>query len=536
MDINPIPNPAPQEPLSPTLQPTPPVSNFSSPVSPSITPAPINPAITPTPSPAMPTPPPTGIIVDGSFMPESTNAPAFQPQMSDPSMASTGVAGSKTRLPKAILIAVTAVTVLGFSSAAAYFGVVVPNQPANQLKKALLNTVQEKQASFKGTITADAAEDGLAGKVDMDGKYNSDKKAAALTTAITVSGVKLNVETRYVDNSIYLKTSDLNTIATLAAGFSPETGDLIKSVSGTISNKWIEIDSTLLNQAGASCVLDSKWTFTDKDIDLLTNQYQKHQFVTIKGTSSEAVNGLAATKFNLAIDNKQASQYADGLNDLSMLKSLQKCAAGKDLSNQTADSVSSGTTDLTIWVDKATKHVAQIGYDTPSQQAAKDGTKSSFRMSFDYKPVSIDKPANATPVMDVFAKLQTQLGSSGLDLTSLFTGVNGKAEDNTRQANIGALQTQLEVFYQNNGYYPSLADMNNATWLKANMKELDPAILQDPVGSSSPLAGAPAPNVYAYQPADAAGKSCEADHTTCAAYKLTATLTDGTAYVKENLD
>lgn len=429
MDTNSNPAPAPQEPLSNVPQPSPAAPPPSTPLTPPAPSAPI-PPVPPVPqaAPAAPTPatiqpnvaPGTVVTGDGGLAPANGAAPgaAFQPTM-NPIPANGAPGPSKRRFPKAALISVGVIVALLGASAAAYVGVVVPNQPANQLKTALVNTVKEKQESFKGTLSADQTDGSFAMKLDMDGKYNADKKAADMNTVVTVSGVKLTVDVRFIDGSIYLKTSDLNTIAALASTYSPEAGTLVKTVSSTVSNKWIEVDSTLLNQAGASCVLDSSWTFTDADVDLLTNQYKDNQFATIKSTSSDTVNGASATKFNITVDNKKADKYFNGLKDLSMIKALQKCSAGKELSDQTTDTATDGTTDLTIWVDKATKHVAQIGYETTAADAAKDGTKANLKMSFDYKPVTIDKPADATPVMDIFAQLQTQLGSSGLDLTSL---------------------------------------------------------------------------------------------------------------------
>ncbi len=111
-----------------------------------------------------------------------------------------------------------------------------------------------------------------------------------------------------------------------------------------------------------------------------------------------------------------------------------------------------------------------------------------------------------------------------------------------RISDINALQTQLEAFFSQNGYYPSLTDMNSATWLSTNMKSLDPNTLADPSNSSGnkQFAAEPVANQYAYQVTDASGNSCESKDTACAKYTLTATY-EGTVngahtFVKQNLD
>ncbi len=118
-----------------------------------------------------------------------------------------------------------------------------------------------------------------------------------------------------------------------------------------------------------------------------------------------------------------------------------------------------------------------------------------------------------------------------------YAGIQAKARNSKRVTDIQNIQTNLEAYFQTAGNYPSLANMNSSTWLNTNMKNLDTASLQDPLGSSTSLASAPAAKTYAYQPLNASGTSCEADATTCVSYSLTATRESGAGnYVKANLD
>lgn len=103
------------------------------------------------------------------------------------------------------------------------------------------------------------------------------------------------------------------------------------------------------------------------------------------------------------------------------------------------------------------------------------------------------------------------------------------ARDTKRRTDVQSIQTQLEAYFQNFGYYPSLADLNDPGWRAANMKTLDYGALADPSSSCDPqttgcLVAAPAAKAYAYAVTDADGKSCETDATKCAKYTLTATL------------
>lgn len=134
------------------------------------------------------------------------------------------------------------------------------------------------------------------------------------------------------------------------------------------------------------------------------------------------------------------------------------------------------------------------------------------------------------------------IGILALLVITTYSGIQAKARNSKRQTDIASIQTQLEAFFSQNGYYPSRTDMNSTTWLTTNMKSLDQNALIDPSNptQSKTLIAAPAAKSYAYAVTDSSGNSCEADDTTCAEYTLTATY-EGTVngqstYVKKNLD
>lgn len=134
------------------------------------------------------------------------------------------------------------------------------------------------------------------------------------------------------------------------------------------------------------------------------------------------------------------------------------------------------------------------------------------------------------------------IGILALLVVTTYSGIQQKARNSKRSADVAAIQTQLEAFFQQSGYYPSLTDMNTASWLSTNLKSLDTAALKDPSNpnNSTQLVAVAAPKSYAYVVTDASGNSCEATDTNCAKYTLTATY-EGTVngsgvVVKNNLD
>jgi len=126
-----------------------------------------------------------------------------------------------------------------------------------------------------------------------------------------------------------------------------------------------------------------------------------------------------------------------------------------------------------------------------------------------------------------------------------FTGIQQRARNTERETDIKAIHGQVEAYYAENGVYPTLANLNTATWRTSNMKGLDGEALKDPKGSgtgtatsdSAPyqLASAAAANVYAYvvTPSGCDNTSTGGD---CTGYTLTATKEGGGTYVKTALN
>lgn len=80
-----------------------------------------------------------------------------------------------------------------------------------------------------------------------------------------------------------------------------------------------------------------------------------------------------------------------------------------------------------------------------------------------------------------------------------FTGIQQKARDSKRKTDVGAVQAALESYYSSNNTYPTLAHLQDSTWLKDNLKGFDPSALQDPKGAAGSTVGATASSTqYGY--------------------------------------
>jgi len=153
--------------------------------------------------------------------------------------------------------------------------------------------------------------------------------------------------------------------------------------------------------------------------------------------------------------------------------------------------------------------------------------------------VSIQKKQSGFTIVELLIVIVVIGILAGLVITT-FSGIQQKARDTERETDIKALHGQIEAFWAQKGYYPSLTDMNTAAFVTANLKGLDAGAFKDPKGANGTLVAAPAASAYAYAVVNTGGTSCEADDTTCSKYTLTATL-EGTlngsgTFVKDSLN
>lgn len=111
-----------------------------------------------------------------------------------------------------------------------------------------------------------------------------------------------------------------------------------------------------------------------------------------------------------------------------------------------------------------------------------------------------------------------------------FTGVQKKGRDADRKSDVNAIYSQVEVYFAQEGKYPSLTQLNDSTFRTANLKGLQDDALTDPKGSAATLVGTPAANSYAY-----AVTPSGCDNGTggdCTGFTLTATLESGGTFAK----
>ena len=119
-----------------------------------------------------------------------------------------------------------------------------------------------------------------------------------------------------------------------------------------------------------------------------------------------------------------------------------------------------------------------------------------------------------------------------------FQGVQARARDTERRTDVNAMATQLEVYYNDEGGYPTLAELQDDAaggFVETNLKGMDKEATKDPNGNE--VDGDGGTSSYDYVPAPAACTGATGA-TPCTSFTLEADLERSTPdpYVKNSLN
>jgi|GEM_PF-2370658 hypothetical protein len=104
--------------------------------------------------------------------------------------------------------------------------------------------------------------------------------------------------------------------------------------------------------------------------------------------------------------------------------------------------------------------------------------------------------------------------------------------DNQRRDNIDAIHGALQAYSAEKGVYPDLTNLNSDSFRQAAFTDLEPTDFKDPDDTDSRviITRTPQRGVYAYEPVDANGYTCEPVDRSCLGYSVSAILSDGEVY------
>lgn len=322
---------------------------------------------------------------------------------------------------KLALVLAVAVVVLGGGSAAAYYAVVVPNKPQNALKTSVQNLTKQEAFTAKGKV--EISSDGTVMTANMNMLHiDTSKKVMIADMELTVSGVKIPVEVRFIDDNAYVKLGDLTTIKSLLNSYGGDMGSLVEDVDKKVSNQWVEIDKTLLNSASSSatqakCTPEEVAMRTRAALNEAVTTGVDSEVYTIQKTSSDTVDGAKVRKLELAVDKSKLASLATKVKDLPAAKELEKC---NDMSTEEATTTNDVTnlSTFNVWID-GSKHIKRVELKL-SSTADSTTTAMGVDMTMVKDAPNVEKPADAKPFMQLVGELsKLYKDATGADITSL---------------------------------------------------------------------------------------------------------------------
>lgn len=344
-----------------------------------------------------------------------------EPVITNPVPPQTTPTNTKKKLGLATII-IGLLVVLGGGSAAAYYGVVVPNQPQNVIKAASKKLIKSNQQtmSTKGKLTVDMNGDSSPLKnvtVNFTTGSDASKKSFFINLDTSVSGVKIPVEIRALDQNIYFKFGNLNSLKSMAVLSEPSMAPTVELVSSKLSNQWVEVDESFLKQANMGCTF-SVSSLSDSDVDQIIKVYSNNQFTKVVNKRPEKIDGRDTTRYELKLDNQKTKAFASQIKNVPAIKKLNECSNNAS-NNKPAYNIDDASnlfldgTDfiITVWIDKS-KTYRQIQIDAKDKDSK---TSTSLIITPTNEVVNILKPDGAKPLTEVMGDLSALLGgASGL--------------------------------------------------------------------------------------------------------------------------
>lgn len=356
--------------------------------------------------------------------PSTPNMPASADPASAPSSTSAPVTGMTPGSKKKAWIIgaiIAGVILLVGGVAAAYFGYYLPNKPENVMKSALANTfsndkVQSVHFSGAFDVSGEASEQNLS--FTYTGKSNN-------TGALELSGemdavlAKVTLDIRSLDGkTFYLKVGGLSGLSDLLAlSGSSELAPVYGPVLTAIDDQWIEVSESLIEQFAGTQPFQ---TLSDEDLKKLAQAYDQYPFLIVKEElPDEQIKGVDSFHYQVVVDKTLLKGFLQTVKDAN-ISSLPLDSEQLTYINEGIDGTDFSKYPFDLWIAKDTKLINQIVF-----KVSEEGATGEFRFTVDSynTPVTVEKPEDAKPIMEIITELNSALTGTPAGANSLLKGL-----------------------------------------------------------------------------------------------------------------
>jgi hypothetical protein len=401
-------------------------------------------------------------------------------------VGATGSAPKKKGFKKLGVVPLVAIIAVLFMSAgaAAYLGVIRPNNPDNLWNTALSNTAKgmekvseyqknmadSKGAKFSGSFNLSAEDVAIDGS--FEGKtYESDSEIKADIGAL---GSRLNFEllTSTPENAnnpdIYFRIKGLEGLSSIIGATDPS----IQSTVNTINNQWYVIDHTLLDQASTEATgSELSSTLTQEEINKIsdavlqaTNEYvlssdpNKAVINKTQNVGWEEKDGREMYHYKVTLNKENFKAYLNSnkerLKQLN-IKSLEGSDELFDELVKSVDEIKEEEANADVWVDKDTKLMRVIRFSDKNNQETYAEFSINYNGEGDVLPLGVkfvSSEEGSKGELSGNLSLDTKNNTATADLSfkddkSTSAKFELKAEPNNEELNT-AVPTDAKSFYE----------------------------------------------------------------------------------------
>lgn len=308
---------------------------------------------------------------------------------------------------------VAAVLLLG-ASVGAYYGIFLPNNPKKITADALTNTVNPEKfqsSRFEGEVSFQGGEISEAiSSVSFEGGIDTNSQATDLKITANTAVTKVNLDIRTTDGkSAYVRLSGLNGLDQLLAAAAGDSvqGAMVAQFApllAEINDKWFELDSSLLGQAGGNISTGEK--LSGDDAKRLGEIYKKHNFINVsKRLGDESIHGTPSYHIEAKVNKEELKAFLSEVKSAN-IKAVQ--LEQKDIDE--LDRVNFDKYPFDIWVSKKSRFITQLATSFEEQDTT---YKLRIAMKDINQPITVEKPAGARSVLELLGGLYSQQDASG---------------------------------------------------------------------------------------------------------------------------
>ncbi|HET8884189.1 MAG TPA: hypothetical protein VFM68_01830 [Candidatus Saccharimonadales bacterium] len=295
--------------------------------------------------------------------------------------------------------------------------------PNKVVSDGIMHAIKAKTVTYTGKIAVDGESNF---NIAINGKGTSDKGTLNAVLSFDVDDKTYELEGNTIasyDGNWYFKVKNIDELVkNYRATVPPPSQDLFDKIIDKIDDKWIKINAEDLKSYSPDaaqaqrCMNDAFKKFQDEDKleQELISLYKQYQFIVIDEKLGSREGSIG---YVLATNPDTAKEFAKGLRETSLYKTLHDCDASftikdSDLTKQSDSSDDNGKVEL--WVSRWSHRVTKVAVTTDSKQGAVNVV---VEPTFN-KNVTITTPKDTTTLKKLQADVQKLLQSAAPQSTA----------------------------------------------------------------------------------------------------------------------